>query len=88
MAASSPWKSVAITLFVSRLAPNFACSLIFFGWHQIGWACRGHRPLDHHSAHDISIRSHFDDAVWFMTPYLAWVSFASVLNEEYWRVNR
>jgi len=36
MATSSPWKSTALTLFASQLALNFAWSLIFFRWHQIG----------------------------------------------------
>ena len=89
IAAPSPWKSVAITLFIGQLALNFAWSLIFFRWHQIGWALVGVIVLwigillTTLAFARVSVI-----AAWLMAPYLAWVSFASVLNEEYWRLNR
>jgi len=89
MAASSPWKSVALTLFVSQLALNFAWSLIFFRWHQIGWALVEVIVLwTAILLTTLALVRVSMIAAWLMTPYLAWVSFASVLNEEYWRLNR
>ena len=89
MAASSPWKSAAITLFVSQLALNFAWSLIFFRWHQIGWALVDVIVLwTAILLTTLAFARVSMIAALLMTPYLAWVSFASVLNEEYWRLNR
>jgi len=89
MAASTPWKSAAITLFVIQLALNFAWSLIFFRWHHIGWALAEVIVL--WTAILCTILAFVRVsmiAAWLMTPYLAWVTFASILNEEYWRLNR
>ena len=77
-----------LALFVVQLALNFAWSLIFFRQHAIGaalvevvvlWAAIGGTTLIFARVTPV--------AAWLMTPYWAWVSFASVLNEEFWRLN-
>ncbi len=89
IAASSPWKPVAISLFVSQLALNFAWSLIFFRWHQLGWALVEVIVLwTFILLTTLAFVRVSTTAAWLMIPYLTWVSFASVLNEEYWRLNR
>ena len=89
LAASSPWKSVAITLFVSQLALNFTWSLVFFRWHQIGWALVDVIFLwTAILLTTLAFARVSMIASWLMTPYLAWVGFASILNEEYLRLNR
>jgi tryptophan-rich sensory protein len=71
-----------------QLGLNFAWSLIFFRQHAIGaafaevlvlWAAIGATTLVFARASPT--------AALLMAPYWAWVSFASILNEEYWRLN-
>lgn len=89
LAAASPWKSTAITLFVIQLALNFGWPLIFFRWHQIGWASVEVIVLwTAILLTTLAFARVSVTAAWLMTPYVAWVTFASVLNEEYWRLNR
>jgi len=75
-------------LFVVQLGLNFAWSWIFFRQHAIGaalaeavllWAAIGATTLVFGRVAPVS--------AWLMAPYWAWVSFATVLNAAFWRVN-
>lgn len=80
---------LSLALFLLQLGLNFAWSWIFFARHQIGlalveivllWLAIG--------ATTFSFRAISPLAAGLMLPYWVWVSFASVLNEEFWRLNR
>lgn len=75
-------------LFVAQLLVNLAWSPIFFGLHQIGWALFDIVIL-------LALIVATAAAFWrvnrwaglLMIPYIAWVSFATALNAELWRLN-
>lgn len=88
LAPPSPIKTWALAIFLVQLALNFAWSLIFFRLHAIGAAfvevvCMWSAIL----ATTLVFARISPLAAWLMTPYLAWVSFASLLNWAYWRLN-
>ncbi len=80
--------TLGIVLFLVQLALNVLWSWVFFGWHQPGAAFAvivllwifillttvRFFPLSRAAA-------------WLLIPYLAWVSFAAVLNYSLWRLN-
>jgi len=80
--------AVPLTLFGSQLVLNVAWSWIFFGAHQPGWAFLEIIVL---WLAILATTAEFfrsdKTAGWLMIPYLAWVSFASVLNFTIWRLN-
>ena len=81
--ASRPLK-----LFAVQLGLNVAWSWIFFGMHQPGWAFAEIVIL--WLAIVATLVAFFQTsklAGWLMEPYLAWVSFASVLNFTIWQLN-
>lgn len=87
--AASSWRSIAIILFLAQLALNFLWSFIFFHWHQIGWALLEVISLWFAILLTILAFGRVSRmAAWLMVPYLAWVSFASVLNGKYWQLNK
>lgn len=86
---TSPLRTWALVLFLLQLALNLGWSLIFFRLHAIGgalaevlllWAAIG--------ATTLIFGRIAPSAAWLMTPYWAWVSFASLLNAAFWRLNR
>ena len=78
----------AMVLFAVQLLFNFAWSLIFFRAHQIGWALVDITALWLALAATIfSFAQNTALAAWLLAPYLAWVSFAAVLNAAIWRLN-
>lgn len=88
LAAPSPLRAWGLALFLAQLGLNFAWSWIFFRQHAMGtalvevvvlWAAIGATTLVFGRVAPAS--------AWLMAPYWAWVSFAGVLNEEFWRVN-
>ena len=79
---------VPLLLFTAHLALNVAWSWIFFGLHQLGWAFVEIVFL--WAAISVTMRAFFQRsqlAGWLLVPYLAWVSFAAVLNLAIWRLN-
>ena len=79
---------VPLLLFTAQLALNVAWSWIFFGLHQPGWAFLEIVFL--WAAISVTMRAFFQRsqlAGWLLAPYLAWVSFAAVLNFAIWRLN-
>lgn len=77
-----------LILFALQLTLNVAWSWIFFGLHKPGWAFAGLVVLWLAIVATTAIffqRSKM--AGWLMVPYLAWVSFAGVLNFAIWRLN-
>ena len=77
-----------LTLFLVQLALNAAWTPLFFGLHWPGvalaemgllWAALGATLL--------AFRSVSSVAAALLTPYLAWVSFAAVLNFTLWHLN-
>jgi tryptophan-rich sensory protein len=76
-------------LWVVQLALNAAWTPIFFGLHQPGWACVEIVAL--WVAIAVTVRA-FRRVVawagWLMSPYLAWVTFATALNFAIWWLNR
>lgn len=93
LAAWRVWRSAgysgAMVLWLTQLVLNAAWSWIFFGLHQPGWAlveilCL----LAMLGATTAAFFRHDRVAGWLMTPYLAWVGFASVLNAALWWLNR
>lgn len=80
--------AVPLTLFGSQLVLNVAWSWIFFGAHQPGWAFLEIIVLWLAILATTAAFFRSDKtAGWLMIPYLAWVSFASVLNFTIWRLN-
>jgi translocator protein len=80
--------SVALTLYFLQLTFNFAWSLIFFAQHQIAIALADIVVLLISVA--ATAISFFRADRWaglMLLPYLAWISFATLLNYEIWRLN-
>jgi len=86
---AGPAGSVALGLFALQLVLNTAWSLIFFGLRAPGWAVVDIVALWLAIALTVV-------AFWpvrpvagaLLLPYLAWVTFAAVLNVAVWRLNR
>jgi tryptophan-rich sensory protein len=85
---ASPERTWGLCLFLVQLGLNFAWSLIFFRCHAIGsalaevvllWAAIGATALVFSWVSPL--------AAWLMAPYWAWVTFATVLNAAFWRLN-
>ena len=78
----------ALTLFVIQLAFNMLWSIWFFGMQQIGLALIDIVLLWIAIAATIVAFWRIDVfAAVLLLPYLAWVSFAALLNFEIWRLN-
>ncbi|MBX7207625.1 MAG: tryptophan-rich sensory protein [Verrucomicrobiaceae bacterium] len=79
---------VALTRFLVQLALNAAWTPLFFGLHRPDWALVDIALLGLAVAMTIAAfhRVH-RGAAWMLVPYLAWVSFATVLNFTLWRLN-
>lgn len=88
LAPPSVARTWGLLLFLVQLALNFAWSWIFFRLHAIGaalaevlllWFLIGASTLTFARVEPL--------AAWLMAPYWAWVSFASILNAAFWRLN-
>jgi tryptophan-rich sensory protein len=87
-AAACPARTIGLSLFVIQLALNLAWTWIFFRKHAIGaaavevtllWCSIG--------ATTVLFSQVSATAAWLMSPYWAWVTFASILNATIWRLN-
>jgi benzodiazapine receptor len=77
-----------LTWFAFQLVLNMGWSWIFFGLHQPGWAFVEIVLLWLAIVFTtVAFFRRSQAAGWLMTPYLVWVSFASVLNFVIWRLN-
>lgn len=77
-----------LTLFILQLALNVVWSWIFFSLHRPGWAFAEIILLwTAILATLIAFWQQSRWAGWLLVPYLAWVSFASLLNFTIWRLN-
>ena len=89
LTAPSSLRTAALTLFLLQLGLNFAWSLIFFRWHQIGWAFAEVLILwTMILSTELAFARISAPAAWLIAPYLAWVTFASILNAAFWQLNR
>jgi benzodiazapine receptor len=80
--------AMPLTLFAIQLLLNFAWSWIFFGMHQPGWAFAEIVILWLTIlATIVAFFCRSRTAGWLLIPYLAWVTFAGVLNFTIWRLN-
>jgi tryptophan-rich sensory protein len=80
--------TLPLALFALQLLLNVAWSWIFFGWHRPGWAAVEIVLLWLAIvATTVAFFRHSRIAGWLLVPYLAWVSFAAVLNFAIWRLN-
>ena len=77
-----------LQLFGLQLALNFIWSILFFRYHRIGLAFAEVLLLWLAILATMAVFLRVSKAAgWMFTPYLAWVSFASVLNFAIWRLN-
>jgi tryptophan-rich sensory protein len=80
--------AIPLSLFTLQLLLNIAWSWIFFGMHQPGWAFAEIMVLWLAIvATTVTFFRCSCVAGWLLVPYLAWVSFAAVLNFTIWRLN-
>lgn len=88
-AGDSAPRTLALRLWFLQLALNAAWSPLFFGAKRPGLALIDILLLLPAIAAYIAVSRKVDrPAAWMMVPYLAWVSFATLLNEEIFRLNR
>lgn len=79
---------VALSLFLIQLVLNGLWSQLFFGFHQIGWAFLEIIILLFFIVlTTIAFFYKSKLSGWLMVPYIAWVSFATVLNGTIWWIN-
>ena len=80
---------VALGLLLFQLLLNAAWTPLFFQYHQMGAALGLILVLVVAIAMTIRVFARHDRvAAWLLTPYIAWVSFASFLNGTLWWLNR
>lgn len=78
----------ALGLFVLQLAFNALWSWLFFGWHRGALAFADILVLLALIVATIVAFSRVNTlAAWLLAPYLAWVSFATLLNYSVWQLN-
>jgi benzodiazapine receptor len=86
---SSAEVTLALALFFAQLALNTTWSFVFFGLRQPGVALLEILAM---LAAIIATMASFATvsrlAFWLMTPYVAWVLYATYLNLGIWRLNR
>lgn len=92
VAAWLVWRSASkrlpLVLFAIQLALNVTWSGLFFALRQPGWAFAEILVLWLAIlATTASFYKGSKTAFWLMAPYLAWVTFAAVLNAAIWRLN-
>ena len=81
-------RTTAFALYFAQLLPNFLWSIIFFYLHQPGWAFADILILWLLIILTMIAFARISSAAaWLLAPYLAWVSFASVLNYTIWQMN-
>jgi tryptophan-rich sensory protein len=86
--APSPLRTWALVLFLVQLGLNFAWSWIFFHNHALGAALVEVGFLWGAIAVTTLLFARVVPlAAWMLVPYLAWVTFAAILNGAYWRLN-
>jgi tryptophan-rich sensory protein len=85
---AGPKRSWSLALWGVQLGFNALWSPLFFGRHRPGAALADIAALGVSLAGYTALARKVDrGAAWMMAPYLAWVGFASVLNEEIVRLN-
>ncbi len=86
--APEPQKKQAMWLFAFQLFLNFWWSMIFFKFHAIGLAFAEIIMLWVLILFTIIYFSKISKlAAWLLVPYIAWVSFAAILNYTIWTLN-
>lgn len=84
-----PQVQVTLALFVVQLVLNFLWSLCFFGLRSPGLALLEIVFLWLAVVATTVAMGRVDTlSGWLLAPYVAWVSFAAVLNAAVWRLNR
>ena len=82
------YKLRALSFFVIQLMLNLAWSPVFFGMQKIDLALIVIALLWVTLLITILAFSRYSKfAAWLLVPYFLWVSFATYLNYEYWRLN-
>lgn len=82
-------RTVAVTLFFIQLILNFAWSIIFFGLHQIGVAFLEILVLLVVLILTMVYTKRISKTgAYLLIPYIAWVSFATILNFSVFVLNR
>ncbi len=86
--ASTPFRNTALLIFIVQLVFNFFWSFIFFEWQQLGWALVEIIVLWLLILGTILLFARVNKtAAWLLVPYISWVSFATILNYGFWRLN-
>lgn len=81
-------RNKALQVFILQFILNFCWSFIFFGLHATGWALIEMIALSVLILLTIlHFAKHSKLAAWLLVPYLAWVSFALLLNAAIWKLN-
>jgi len=84
----SPSKTKSIILFFIQFGLNFCWSFIFFKFHKPGFAFAEIILMWIFILLTILSFSKLNKtAAWLLVPYIAWVSFASLLNYSIWQLN-
>jgi tryptophan-rich sensory protein len=85
----TPGVRLALTLFAVQLTLNGLWSILFFGLQSPAWAFAEILVLWLAIIATLwAFRRVTQAAGWLLVPYLAWVSFAAVLNGSIWILNR
>ncbi len=84
----SPGRTYGVLLFLLQLALNFCWTLVFFHFHAIGLALVEIVMLWAAIFGTILVFARISRlSAWLLAPYLGWVSFATLLNAGFWRLN-
>ncbi|MBK9081073.1 MAG: tryptophan-rich sensory protein [Rhizobiales bacterium] len=86
--ATTPGRGAAIAAFVAQIVLNALWSVAFFGLKSPALGLLVIAALWLAIAATIAAFRRVDGvAAWLLAPYLAWVSFAAILNAAIWRLN-
>ena len=84
-----PLKTQALSVYIAQLLLNIMWTPIFFGKHNLSAALVNIVALDVTVLYTIKLFLDVDvTAGYLLLPYMAWISFATVLNFEFLRLNK